>query len=571
MLNSKKFAGFFVFAAILALSAGCGDKGSSITDPTSPAPSISSISPDEGAIGTELTVTGANFESTSSAAIGGTNATEVEFSSSTTLYVQVPSGLEGNIPLDVTVSNPDGQDATLENAFTAIDPELNFVNSATKPSGNIGSTVILEGRAFGDQQGDSQVFFSDGAGGAIPATISSPDDWTDSFIVTTVPDGTEDGPVYIETEIGISDSLSFTVTDAATFSPSAIEWTVTTSLPAAVSGHQAVYTPLLNAIDETEQYVVVTGGRTSDGISLDQTLSGRIDANGDIVSWNETTPLPDSLSFHATVSATPFNSRVTSSGAGAVYALGGVDNNGDPVSSVSIATLENDASISGWRSGTPLPEPLHSLGAVIFRSTIYIAGGATTDNVPVAKVYKAEIDTTGDIGTWQELPSLPSARSYHGFLSFGGYLYSVGGESAAVAPDGTSQDLIPEVAYARVNLRTGELMNSSWTVNADELQKSRSKHTAVTAGGTIFVSSGLYSAAGQGSSENVFAQINSDGSVGTFNGATGSNTLQSEGGINLFNQAGLSYVDENGVAHVMIIGGDNVNDPGTKTSNVLFY
>jgi hypothetical protein len=59
--------------------------------------------------------------------------------------------------------------------------------------------------------------------------------------------------------------------------------------------------------------------------------------------------------------------------------------------------------------------------------------------------------------------------------------------------------------------------------------------------------------------------------VGTFNGATGSNTLLSQGGANLFNQAAISYIDGGGVAHVMVLGGDNVNTPGSKRNTVLFY
>ena len=103
------------------------------------------------------------------------------------------------------------------------------------------------------------------------------------------------------------------------------------------------------------------------------------------------------------------------------------------------------------------------------------------------------------------------------------------------------------------------------------MQKSRSKHVALAAGGSLFVSSGLYAAAGTGSSENSFAPINSDGTVGSFGGATGSNTLQSVGGANLFNTRGIAYVDGSGVAHVMVLAGDDVSDPGTKSTKVFFY
>lgn len=74
------------------------------------------------------------------------------------------------------------------------------------------------------------------------------------------------------------------------------------------------------------------------------------------------------------------------------------------------------------------------------------------------------------------------------------------------------------------------------TVAANELQKSRSKHVALAAGGSLFVSSGLYAAAGTGSSENTFAPIDADG-----------------------------------VAHVMILAGDDLNAPGNKSDKVIFY
>ena len=215
------------------------------------------------------------------------------------------------------------------------------------------------------------------------------------------------------------------------------------------------------------------------------------------------------------------------------------------------------------------------MGVAIFRGAIYVAGGATTDNEPVASVYRARPDEQGELGAWEVMTSLPSARAYHDVRSFGGFLYSVGGDTLAADPnDGTflnNDSKLAEIAYVPINLRNGDIDAAAWTINANELAKKRSKHSALIAGGNIFVSSGLYNGAGTGSSENVFAQIDADGSVQSFNGATGSNTLRSEGGANLFNQTALSYIDANGVAHVMVLGGDDVNTPGSKRSTVLFY
>jgi hypothetical protein len=187
----------------------------------------------------------------------------------------------------------------------------------------------------------------------------------------------------------------------------------------------------------------------------------------------------------------------------------------------------------------------------------------------------AAVAEDGELGAWEAMTALPSARAYHDMRTFGGFLYSVGGESSSVTPDDggfvNNDTKLDEVAYIAVNLRNGDIDATDWTINANALPKKRSKHSMLVAGGNIFVSSGLYNGAGTGSSENIFAQIFSDGSVDAFNGATGSNTLFTAGGANLFNQAALSYIDADGVAHVMILGGDNVNTPGTKRSTVMFY
>ena len=539
--------------------------------PLSEIPSITDVEPGEGTIGTELKITGTNFRDGAFVYVGDKASANTEVASSTVIYASVPSGITANELLAVTVRNKSGGEAVINSAFKAIDPVLSFVNSATKPSGNVGSTVILEGKAFGDTQGSGQVLFSDDAGGTIAATISSDDDWTDEFIVTTVPNGAADGPVVVETEIGTSEEIPYMVTDAATFSPSTINWTETTSLPVGVSGHKGLAIPIEGQTGETDRYVLVSGGRNGDGNALDQVVFGKINTDGTIGTWESTTPLSVGLSFHASVAATPFNSKVE--GSGFVYVLGGTGDDGEPVTTVSKAALNSDGTLQSWSATTSLPQPLHSAGAVIFRSTIYVAGGATTGNTPVSAVYKAGINEDGTLGDWEVLPSLPEAVAYHGFVSFGGYLYSVGGERGIADPDTDSQiDATDAVYYSRINLRTGEI--DDWTLNPNSLQKKRSKHTTLVLGGNMFVSSGLYDGLSPnvpGSSENVYAGIKSDGTTEGFGGATGSNTLFSESGNNLFNQTGINYIDAEGVAHVMIIGGARYGSPDTKIDKVLFY
>lgn len=569
----------FAPSARLALAAiiltlplvACGDDPTALAD--GPPPSILSVEPATGTVGTDLRVRGANFRSGASARIGGLRASQVDVASSSEVFARVPTGVVEGTTYDVTVTNSDGTEVTFPAAFTAVLPTLSFVNGATKPSGNSGSTVILEGAAFGDAQGPGRVLFSDGVGGTVAATIAGAEDWTDGFILTTVPAGAASGPVMVETGTGQSGSLSFTVTQNAAFSPSTISWTETQALPVAMSGHSGTYVRIDDAGGATVERIYVVGGSGNDAIPMAGVHYGTIETGGSIAGWAAGSPLTMGVAHHSTLAATPFNSKVQ--GSGFLYVMGGIEvENGQPVGAIRRIPLSEDGTTGEAETVGALPAPLHSFGAVLFRSTIYIAGGATTDDEPVAAAYRAAIDTLGNIGAWEALPDLPEARSYHDFVGFGGFLYAVGGETAAMPVDDANftqnQTKLSSVAHARINLRTG-LLSDGWVVSGSSMQKSRSKHVALAAGGSLFVSSGLYAAAGTGSSENAYATINSDGTVGSFGGATGSNTLQAVGGMNLYGASGVAYVDSDGVAHVMILAGDDVNSPGTKSAKVIFY
>lgn len=579
---------FLALLAIVSLAGACGGGGANTnTTPPPPAPTASSVSPATGTVGTELSITGSNFRTGVEVFVGGVQITTVEMTSSTQLFGFVPDGVAVDTLLDVRVRNSDGTDVTLADAFTAVAPTLSYVNSATKPSGNVGSTVIIEGDAFGDLQGVGEVLFSDGIGGTISAAIAAEDDWINDFIVTKVPAGAEDGPIVVVTATGSSNELPFNVTTSATFSPSTINWTVTAALPIGISGHEALFLPIDDTLGVTNNFVHAIGGASNDNVPLADVSLAAIQTDGTLGAWAATMPLPAARAFHGVIAATPFNSKV--SGNGEVYVLGGIETvGGDPATTVYRASLNEDGTLAEildtggvgtgeyWSDTTALPEALHSMGVAIFRGAIYVVGGATTVDVPVTSVYRARPGPDGELSAWEAMTALPSARAYHDVRSFGGFLYSVGGESGTVAPNDsnsvTNDTKLDEVAYVAINLRNGDIDATDWTINANSLPKSRSKHSMLVAGGNIFVSSGLYSGIGlSGSSENTFAQIFADGSVDTFAGATGSNTLFSAGGANLFNQAALSYVDANGVARVLVLGGDDANNPGIKRSTVMFY
>jgi len=79
-------------------------------------PTITGVSPNSGAPGTQVTINGTNFGSGATVAFGGTNSTSTAFVSATQLSASVPPIAAGVV--DVKVTNSSGSSATLPGGFT---------------------------------------------------------------------------------------------------------------------------------------------------------------------------------------------------------------------------------------------------------------------------------------------------------------------------------------------------------------------------------------------------------------------------------------------------------------------
>jgi plastocyanin len=149
-------AGNFAF---VCTQPSCGDGHSSMIGQmivkavSNPAPSISSVFPTSGSTagGTTVTISGANFQTsgTTTAKFDNTATTNVNVTSSTSMTAVTPAHTAG--PVSVTVTNPDGQSATLSNAFTYSTPLPAPTISLIAPnSGPIagGTSVVILGSGF---------------------------------------------------------------------------------------------------------------------------------------------------------------------------------------------------------------------------------------------------------------------------------------------------------------------------------------------------------------------------------------------------------------------------------------
>lgn len=161
-------------------------------------PTLTSLSPTSGAVGTAVTITGTGFASaqgSSTVTFNGTLATPTSWGN-TTIVAPVPDGATtGDVVVTVSGVDSNGKMFTVEAAPT--------ITSLSPTSGPIGTSVTITGTDFGSTQGSSTVTF---AGTAATAT-----GWSDTSITTTVPAGAVTGDVVVTVNGVPSNGQTFTV------------------------------------------------------------------------------------------------------------------------------------------------------------------------------------------------------------------------------------------------------------------------------------------------------------------------------------------------------------------------
>jgi hypothetical protein len=569
-----------IFLTILGMGiAACSDSSTGPGE-TILTPIIQGISPEIGTVGTEVRIEGSNFSASNTDVFFGTlQSPQVELEGGA-LFALAPEGLTEGQVYDIRVVNRGTQSsatesATLASGFQAVAPRALRVNGVTRPTGLKGMTIIVEGTAFSDVADYGSIWFLAEDGTPIEATVADPeDDWANTFVVTTVPQAVGDTTaIWIETPTGASDPIEFLLIQTAGFSPSVINWTRTTDLPQGLQGLDAAFVPI-EAAGTSENWVYVVGGADGELNPVADVMRAPIQEDGSIGSWDTGLPaLPEARAFHTLAAATAFTAALdTTTTSAYLYALGGIDEDGAVVSSVFMGHVGLDGQIASWETARSLPEALHSPGAVIFRGYLYLAGGADAAHAARDAMYRARIREDGSLGEWESLDALPQPRAYFSLVSFGPYLYAVGGETEVSEPSELRTTTeTASVQMARINLRTGGLRDT-WASAGDggSTPKARSKHSTIFAGGFLFTSSGLYSGLA-GSSENEYSAIGDGGMLSPWSGATGVNTILNRLGYSLYNQAAISFVDSQGNGHVLILGGGQVENAGEVSEAVIFF
>jgi hypothetical protein len=189
--------------SVVVTVSGVASNGSTFT--VVAAPSITSLTPNTGAVGVSVTIAGANFGSTqgtSTVKFNGTTATVTSGNwSATSIKTTVPVGATtGNVVVHASGVDSNGS------LFTVLPTPT--ISSLSITSGAVGASLTITGTNFGSSQGTSTVKFN-----GTTATVTS-GNWSATSIVTTVPTGATTGNVVVTVSGVASNGSSFSVVAA---------------------------------------------------------------------------------------------------------------------------------------------------------------------------------------------------------------------------------------------------------------------------------------------------------------------------------------------------------------------
>ncbi len=197
----KSLALNIVFVSFIALwSCGNDDSDKISVTPAQP-PTIDSIEPTSGQIGTSITIMGTNFNTVATANTVTFNgiAAVVTFSTSTIINTSIPEGATtGAVSVKVAGKTVEGPFFTV-----TLDPTAPTIASVDPNRGTAGTEVTITGTNFSEIPLENLVNFN---GTAAKLTAS-----TATTITTTVPDGASTGPITVVVDDKEGEGPEFTV------------------------------------------------------------------------------------------------------------------------------------------------------------------------------------------------------------------------------------------------------------------------------------------------------------------------------------------------------------------------
>lgn len=355
-------------------------------------PAVSDISPNSGAVGSLITVSGSSFGGSSgTVSFDGINAPYIASWNPTSIIAPVPAGATSG---NVIITSSGG---TASNALIfAVVPQPN-ITSLSPTAGFVNSTVIISGTNFGAVQGWGSVTFN-----GLFATISS---WSDTSITAEVPVGATNGNVIVTAWGGIaSNALNFQVVQPviSALNPAAGRSGITVTIAGsnfgvAQNGGTVTFNGLPAQVNSwsdgsisatvpsgihTGPVVVTTQGEASNGVQFTFSPGIRFSAQTVYI-------MPDEIALE--VNSTRSFKALDSAGHTITDASWSVDNS-------SLAVVSGDQSsgigtVTALASGEVTVTMTSSLGSTLAKVTIFDVG-TTPVGTPIWSVFP---QTQGDL------------------------------------------------------------------------------------------------------------------------------------------------------------------------------
>jgi len=380
---------------------------------TAPPPTLTAVSPTEAYNfqARTITITGTNFVATPAVRLNNVPLINATFVNANVLTATVPADLPGGV-YTMTVTNPDGQGASLAGAFavlrsgdgtlgpwqtTAAMTTLRAYHATVVAGGYLyvlgGTTDINTGLIRNSVE--RAAINTDGTLGPWQALLSMTTARR-NFAAVAVGD-------YLYALGGCCplNSLAMASVEMARINADGTlgAWQTTTSMT----------TPrhFLAAV-AANGYLYAVGGSESNTVER-----AAINSDGSLGSWQATTAMNTARHCPGAVAVN-----------GYLYAIGGSDNT-RPVNSVERAAINSDGSLSAWQTMSAMTTRRANHGTVEIGGYVYALGGNYYN--ALSSTERAAINSDGSLSPWQSVSSMITGRRNLTAVAAGGYLYALGG------------------------------------------------------------------------------------------------------------------------------------------------
>lgn len=243
----------------------------------------------------------------------------------------------------------------------------------------------------------------------------------------------------------------------------------------------------------TNGFIYAIGGG-SGGLSgcTTQVEVARVNGDGTLGAWQNTSPLNTPRGYHAAVAVDGF-----------LYAIGGQNQGASSLATVEMAPVNADGTLGAWQPVTSMSTRRCNVAASAARGYIYAIGGSTCYGPGLhSTVECAKVNADGTLGPWQTVAPLVTARQKLSAAGEGGsYLYALGGKddfneglrSVEYAAVGAA----PSLRLSPAQLDFGEVLpglSSHLTLSATNIGNAQLAISAIESSDLAFVvPSGPYS------------------------------------------------------------------------------